>query len=136
MVRRPLGGPVLLTLNKQRWSELRAVQAEVNGRVGYRTDLDLYGMPEFWTIADRQGDCEDYALAKRAALLALGWPFEVLRLAVCQTERGEAHAVLTVDTDKGVYVLDNRYAGVEPYPALRYTWIKRQASGGPGWVLV
>jgi predicted transglutaminase-like cysteine proteinase len=31
-------------------------------------------MPEHWEPASVRGDCEDYALAKRAQLLAAGWP--------------------------------------------------------------
>ena len=31
------------------------------------------GVPEFW-VAGQFGDCEDYALAKRKALLNAGWP--------------------------------------------------------------
>lgn len=126
----------MLALTDQRWRELERVNAEVNGRVNYKSDLDLYGMPEFWTIADRQGDCEDYALSKRAELLALDWPVAALRLAVCLDECGDGHAVLTVDTDKGTYVLDNRRVFVEPWTALPYTWVKRQAAGGSAWVTV
>jgi predicted transglutaminase-like cysteine proteinase len=126
----------MFPLTGERWRELEAVQADVNARVGYRTDLSLYGVEELWTVADRQGDCEDYALAKRRALLARGWPVSALRLAVCTTSSGEGHAVLTVDTDQGVYVLDNRRPFVEPWAALPYTWIKRQSANGPGWVSI
>lgn len=126
----------MLILTDQRRTELERVNAEVNGRVGYKADIDLYGMPEFWTIAGREGDCEDYALAKRAELLALGWPVEALRLAVCLDEHGRGHAVLTVDTDRGAYVLDNRSLLVQPWKALPYTWIKRQAAGGKAWVTI
>jgi len=118
------------------WGQLVQVQTQINGRVGYRTDLDLYGLPELWAVADRAGDCEDYALAKRRALLDLGWPVEALRLAVCVDEQGGGHAVLTVDTDQGVYVLDNRARFVEPWAALPYRWIKRQAAGGRDWVSI
>jgi predicted transglutaminase-like cysteine proteinase len=124
----------MLALTRERWRQLETVQGEVNARVGYRTDLSLYGVEELWTVADRLGDCEDFALAKRRALLALGWPVTALRLAVCTLPTGEGHAVLTVDTDRGVYVLDNRRPFVEPWAALPYTWSKRQAAGGPGWV--
>lgn len=126
----------MLALTGQRWRELERVNAEVNGRVNYKSDVDLYGIPEFWTIAAGAGDCEDYALAKRGELLALGWPVEALRLAVCLDERGRGHAVLTVDTSKGVYVLDNRSPFVQPWKALSYTWVKRQAAGGKAWVTI
>jgi predicted transglutaminase-like cysteine proteinase len=124
----------MLSLTNERWRQLETVQGDINARVGYRTDLALYGAEELWTVADRQGDCEDYALAKRQALLALGWPVSSLRLAVCTVPGGEGHAVLSVDTNRGVYVLDNRHPFVEPWASLPYTWIKRQAASGPGWV--
>lgn len=126
----------MLSLTDQRWRELQSVQAEINARVGYRTDLDLYGRPDLWVVADREGDCEDYALAKRQALLGLGWPVQALRLALCVTEAGQAHAVLTVDTDQGCYVLDNRFPEVAAWTALPYRWTVRQAAGGPSWVAI
>ena len=46
--------------------------------VQHRTDLYQYGVPEFWTVAGKFGDCEDYALAKRNALLNAGWPKDKL----------------------------------------------------------
>jgi len=115
---------------------LNAVQTSVNARVSAASDLDNYAVPELWILPDRSGDCEDYALAKRKALLDAGWPPEDVRLAVATTEQGERHAVLTVDTDGGTYVLDNRHPFVEPWQALPYRWEKRQARDGSGWVEV
>lgn len=126
----------MLTLTSERWAQLQAVQADINARVGYRADLDLYGRAEVWAVADRAGDCEDYALAKRAALLALGWPVAALRLATCQTEHGEPHAVLTLDTDRGAYVLDNRHGLVMAWADLPYRWLQRQAAGGRAWASI
>jgi Predicted periplasmic protein len=52
----------------------------------------------FGTMAGKFGDCEDYALAKRSALLHAGWPKDKLGLCVCYTQSGEGHCVLWVDT--------------------------------------
>ena len=60
-------------------------------------------------MAGKYGDCEDYALAKRNALLNAGWPKDKLGLCVCYTQSGEGHCVLWVDTDKGSFILDNNY---------------------------
>jgi predicted transglutaminase-like cysteine proteinase len=122
----------MLIMNDALWAELRRVNAIINRRVGYQTDLELYDTPELWVVADRRGDCEDYALAKRKMLLGLGWPLDALKLAVCADESGSGHAVLTIDCDKGVYVLDNRHAGVMPWKDLPYRWLRRQS--GRGWV--
>ena len=125
-----------VVMTAERWRQLVNVNRVVNEDVRYRTDLDLYRQPEFWAIADDAGDCEDYALAKRQRLLALGWPLEALRLATCRIETGEGHAVLTIDTDAGAYVLDNRHAGVRAWRDLPYQWDRRQAAGGSHWVSV
>ena len=60
-------------------------------------------------MTGKYGDCEDYALAKRSALLQAGWPKDKLGLCVCYTQSGEGHCVLWVDTDKGSFILDNNY---------------------------
>lgn len=122
-----------MQLTGDRWRELVAVNEAVNADTAYRSDADLYDRSEFWEIAAGEGDCEDYALAKRQRLRALGWPEESLRIAVC-TYKGQGHAVLTVDTDAGTWVLDNRYPTPQAWGVLPYAWIKRQAKDGPGWV--
>ena len=37
-----------------------------------------------------------------------GWPREALLVTVVRDEKDEGHAVLTVTTDKGDYILDNQ----------------------------
>ena len=64
---------------------------------------------EFWTVAGKFGDCEDYALSKRNALLNAGWSKDKLGLCVCYAQSGEGHCVLWVETDKGSFILDNNY---------------------------
>ena len=41
------------------------IHSKVNLNTEYRTDLKQYGVPEFWEMAGKFGDCEDYALSKR-----------------------------------------------------------------------
>src|SRR5258708_15260083 len=52
-------------------AELQRVNSEVNARYPYRADPLAY-----WAdISERgSGDCKDFALAKRARLVRLGWP--------------------------------------------------------------
>ena len=73
------------------YSVAERINSDVNASVKYKTDLGQYGVPEFWTMAGKFGDCEDYALAKRSALLHAGWPKDKLGLCVCYTQSGEGH---------------------------------------------
>ena len=50
---------------------------------------------------------------------------------------GEGHAVLTVRTDKGDFVLDNLNDAVKPWEATGYRYLKRQATNHTGrWVTI
>ena len=73
------------------------------------TDMDHWGVVDRWNYPDDgYGDCEDYVLLKRRLLIQLGWPREALLVTVVLDNEDEGHAVLTVTTDKGDYVLDNK----------------------------
>ena len=98
------------------------VHKKVNSETSYRSDWLQYGVPEFWTMAVKFGDCEDYALAKRSALLHAGWPKDKLGLCVCYTASNEGHCVLWVDTDKGSFILDNNYDFPMKPSELPYRW--------------
>lgn len=99
-----------------------SINARVNFNTQYRTDLMQYGVPEFWIQAGKYGDCEDYALAKRNALLSKGFAIADVNLVVCITETGDGHCVLLVKTDKGNYILDNRYEWPMLPNSLPYKW--------------
>ena len=72
------------------------------------SDYDIYGKDEVWAYPDKGvGDCEDYVLEKRRELNRLGMSLADLLITVVRKPDGEGHAVLTVRTDKGDYVLDN-----------------------------
>lgn len=79
----------------------------------YIIDQDNYGISDYWATPieffQNGGDCEDFAIAKYAALRALGVPEERLRLAIVQDlQKDIPHAILIVYTDQGSYVLDNQ----------------------------
>jgi len=98
------------------------INSDVNASVAYKSDLEQFDTPEFWAMAGKFGDCEDYALLKRNALLNAGWPKDKLGLCVCYTQLGEGHCVLWVDTDKGSFILDNNYAFPVKPSELPYKW--------------
>jgi predicted transglutaminase-like cysteine proteinase len=123
---------VEVRLTEERFDELRRVNREVNRAIRPMTDLALYGETDRWTrpIAFAGvivgGDCEDYALEKRARLLALGWPMEALRLVTVHAPGVGLHAVLVVNTDRGDFVLDNLQARPRPVNELDYAWLLGQ----------
>lgn len=88
-----------------------------------RRDLDGAG----FAAGSAFGDCEDYALEKRALLLAAGWPEEAVLLAVARLPEGELHTILIVQTDRGDLVLDNLHAAPQRLASLGYDWVSRQA---------
>lgn len=130
-------GPARLNLSPGAWIELMGVNAYINRAIRPMTDLQHYGRAEFWTIpADGYGDCEDYALAKRDLLARLGLPRQALRIAVARTSDG-VHAVLTVVTDRGDYVLDNLTDVIRSWDTTGYRWIEWQDPGkSSGWALL
>jgi len=91
--------------------QLAAVNSYVN-RARYVSDADNYGWRDYWAspsaLLTRGGDCEDYVLAKYAALRLLGIPDSAMRIFVAHHKpRRIAHAVLAVDVGGATYVLDN-----------------------------
>lgn len=106
---------------------MERINTQFNQSITYRLDKDQYGVDEYWAFPDSgYGDCEDYALAKRRALIALGWPPSSLLLATATTETGEHHAVLVARTTGGDFVLDNRYNSVREWTTLPYRWDRIQ----------
>jgi len=94
------------------------------------TDLEHWGVVERWNYPDDgYGDCEDYVLAKRRLLIQAGWPREALFVTVGRDKRGDGHAVLTVKTDKGEFVLDNQNDQILLWSDTGYRFVKRQSPG-------
>lgn len=94
-------------------AKLRSVNQSVNKAIKPVSDKDQYGTREKWVKGARAGDCEDYALTKRARLSAMGVPKANLLLAIGRNA-GEAHTVLVVRTRDGDFVLNNLNDDVTP----------------------
>jgi predicted transglutaminase-like cysteine proteinase len=82
---------------------LKTVNLQVNRTIRPRNDRG----PDVWNANATSGDCEDYVLAKRRALIKAGLPPSALRIAHVKTRSGEGHAVLVVNTGGSDLVLDN-----------------------------
>jgi predicted transglutaminase-like cysteine proteinase len=116
--------------------DLVSVNRYVNDTIKPMTDIDHWGTIEKWSYPDDgYGDCEDYALLKRRLLIRAGWPREALLLTVVRDRHDEGHAVLTVKTDRGEFILDNQVEEVLPWSETGYRFIKRQSQRDPNvWV--
>ncbi|MHB2168227.1 transglutaminase-like cysteine peptidase [Alsobacter sp. R-9] len=128
--------PVVLALTSAAWSEINRVNRAVNGAIEQVEDITLYGVQEKWTYPDDgKGDCEDIALLKRRALIRAGLPVQSLLMTVVRDETGAGHAILTVVTDRGDFVLDSKTNRVLPWRATGYGFVKRQSQVNPTlWV--
>jgi len=94
-------------------AKLEAVNSYINARVRFVDDRVQFGVADRWmtaseTLARGRGDCEDFALAKRAMLRAAGVPDKDLYLVVLKDlSRRADHAVLVVRAAGRFLVLDN-----------------------------
>ena len=123
------------SLTTTRWHAITEINARVNAMVAPRTDAELHGIPELWSYPGAEGDCEDYALLKRRMLIERGFDAGNLLITVVRKPDGEGHAVLTVRTERGDYVLDNLSERVQHWRDTPYRFLKRQASFHAGrWV--
>ncbi|WP_246088578.1 transglutaminase-like cysteine peptidase [Phreatobacter stygius] len=117
-----------LTLTSAAFSQLVRVNLQINREIEQVGDLEHFGVEEFWTYpVDGKGDCEDLVLEKKRRLIALGVPREALLITVVRDLNGDGHAILTVVTDRGDYVLDNFTNEVKLWHETGYRFIKRQA---------
>lgn len=105
------GGSGEIAADSALMSKLTRVNVAVNTSMTPRNDP--HG--DVWTVGASVGDCEDYALNKRHALVKLGVPASALRMAVVLTPSGDGHAVLIVHTVRGDYVLDNLTNAIRPF---------------------
>ncbi|KQT86301.1 transglutaminase-like cysteine peptidase [Aurantimonas sp. Leaf443] len=119
------------------WDRLVEVNNAVNASIFPRTDEEMYGVPEVWSYPTTQGDCEDFVLLKQYMLERGGVPASALLITVVRQPNGDGHAVLTVRTDRGEFVLDNLDDAVRLWTDTPYQFLKRQSVGNAGkWVAI
>ena len=94
-------------------AKLDRVNRGVNGLIAYKRDKAVYGSLDHWAkpaeiLKRGAGDCEDFAILKMAALVDAGIPAQSMSLVVLQdNQKGVFHAVLSVATGSGTFILDN-----------------------------
>src|SRR5581483_3437830 len=78
-----------VALDDLAWKQLRDVQYDVDRQIEPSSVAHVA-----WDYASNNvGDCVQYALEKRRALLARGWPSASLRLATATTRSGIGHLI-------------------------------------------
>ncbi len=97
---------------KSRMEQLDAVNRYMN-KHKYITDLVNWNVADYWETPRefmvKDGDCEDFAIAKFKSLLYLGIPNDEMRIVVLQDLNLKvAHAVLAVYVKDKPYILDNQ----------------------------
>ncbi|QND53089.1 transglutaminase-like cysteine peptidase [Phyllobacterium sp. 628] len=126
-----------VTLTSKVWAQMVEVNTKVNTDIKPETDMEIWGKAEVWSYPTTVGDCEDYVLLKRKILMERGIPVNSLLITVVRQMNGEGHAVLTVRTDRGDYILDNLEARIKPWNDTRYDYLKRQSTHNTGaWVSI
>jgi predicted transglutaminase-like cysteine proteinase len=119
---------VKLTSKLQR--QLASVNTKVNSRMRAVADKGA----DKWSVGSKSGDCEDFALTKRAMLIAAGWPSRALSMTVVKTAWGEGHAILSVHTSSGTLVLDNLSHSVRRLSSVPYSVVAMQSGSALHWV--
>jgi predicted transglutaminase-like cysteine proteinase len=124
------GGPVRLTA--ERWDDLKEVNKSVNDSIIPEANTEgLAG--EKWLIGPSRGDCNDYAVTKRAQLIGRGWPARTLLLSEVVTSWGEHHLILVVRTSAGDLILDNLTPQIRPWSRAPYRWVRMQTPKNPNF---
>lgn len=127
--------PAAIPLTVAVWRTLRSVNRRVNARIRPITDQAHWGVVDRWDFPDDGfGDCEDYQLLKRRMLAERGLSRRALLMTVVIDETNAGHAVLTVRTDHGDFILDNKTDAIRPWRRTGYSFIRRAGQDGQAWV--
>lgn len=99
-----------------RMEQLKAVNQVFNDHP-YILDNVNWGMEDYWaTVFEfirRDGDCEDYAIAKYVTLRALGWSVDDLRIVIVHDNKLRLnHAILAAYVDGAIYIGDNQISSL------------------------
>jgi predicted transglutaminase-like cysteine proteinase len=124
------GGKGEVKLTKDVMVTVARVNAQVNRKI--QPKYDPAGR-DVWTANASAGDCEDYVLTKRRALIKAGIPAGSLRIAYVKTRRGEDHAILVVKSNGRDIVLDNLTGSIKPLSQTGYRVISMSGANPRHW---
>jgi len=127
-----LDGPATIGFTPTNVELMTKIGAQVNSEISFSMDTDQYFQEDFWSLPHSgKGDCEDIALEKRQRLAMLGFPRAALRIAIV-FHKGYLcpHALLTIETDRGTYVLDSFFDEIYTWNQLPYNFASRERVDG------
>lgn len=127
-----------IELTAKAYKEIQRINGWVNHSIAPVSDSDHWSALDQWDYpTDRKGDCEDYALLKRRMLIEQGFPRQALLMTVVKESNGDGHAVLTIKTNRGEFVLDNMSDAIKPWTMTPYRFVKRQSQENQNiWVAI
>ncbi|MBO0732868.1 MAG: transglutaminase-like cysteine peptidase [Methylocapsa sp.] len=131
--------PTNADLTASAWGALVTVNRAVNSAIEPVSNLDHWGTRiDHWDYpADGKGDCKIYALEKRRILMQKGFPRQALLMTIAKDRNDQGHAILTVRTSGGDFILDNLTDEIKLWFATGYRFVKRQSQENPNfWVLI
>ncbi len=104
-----LSGQAEIRLTPDLFRLLKSYNRAVNLDIKFMSDKDQYDREDLWTLPlSGYGDCEDIALEKRRKLSLAGLSRAALRIAIGHHKQHlTPHAVLTVETNQGTFILDS-----------------------------
>lgn len=99
--------------------QLDAINKHLN-KASYITDMVNWQQQDYWAtihqFLSKDGDCEDYAIAKYYSMVELGFSAEKMRIVIVQdTNLNIAHAVLAVYLEGEIWILDNQTSTLVPH---------------------
>lgn len=119
---------VLKTRNAETIDKLYAANDFFNVQIQFTSDQQAWQQEDYWatpleSLHKRQGDCEDFSLAKYTSLVLMGVPENQLRLIYVQAQIGpdpkkdvQAHMVTAYYPQPGAepLILDNLVSQIRP----------------------
>jgi predicted transglutaminase-like cysteine proteinase len=118
---------------------LNRINRQVNASIQPVSNLAHWGtIVDHWDYpTDGKGDCKVYALEKRKLLIAESFPRQALLMTIVKDLNGHGHAILTVKTNRGDFILDNMNDEVKLWDRTGYRFVKRQSQEDPNvWVSI
>jgi len=92
---------------------INKINGFVNKLIKYTSDDKAWGELDYWAspvevLSRRKGDCEDFAILKYYTLKYIGFSPDSMRLVIVRQNRGPMHAVMSIEYESRIYILDNQ----------------------------